>query len=396
MLRPDPETLIPEIYEAAIDPEIWPEVLARTARLTDASATMIGLVPKVRMSAGVIWGHNFEAASISGFLQDGVVDRSVFVHSLTVLPPGQIADLTARGPDLVRRDPGARSLLLPQGYTEGLFSAAFHGMGHISGLACVNEARRGPLPPHAAARLGVLMPHLARAMALTARLQRLEHESRLLAQATCAVSLGVISVTPELQVGFVNAEAERILMRAGDGIALRAGRLTLRRPGRQARLWGSVLRIAAGRADPAGLYVFVPRPSGAPDYAIFIGPQAEGMARAGIPGALGTVATLFLTDPTSPASLPPAVALADCFGLTEAEAQVARLAAMGRGMPFVADTLGVSLNTVRTHLKAVYAKVGVNHQAALARTIATRFPLLRGGSGPAGGADGPAGGADGA
>jgi DNA-binding CsgD family transcriptional regulator len=88
------------------------------------------------------------------------------------------------------------------------------------------------------------------------------------------------------------------------------------------------------------------------------------------------IATIFITDPTSQSTLPPAVQIAARFGLTATEAEVARLAAMGRGMPFVAEAMGVSINTARTHLKSVYEKSGVNHQAGLARLMAQSFPPL--------------------
>jgi DNA-binding CsgD family transcriptional regulator len=47
---------------------------------------------------------------------------------------------------------------------------------------------------------------------------------------------------------------------------------------------------------------------------------------------------------------------------------------MGRGMPFVADSMGVSINSARTHLKAAYEKSGVNHQVGLTRLMALSFP----------------------
>ncbi len=58
-----------------------------------------------------------------------------------------------------------------------------------------------------------------------------------------------------------------------------------------------------------------------------------------------------------------AAQIAARFGLTATEAEVARLAAVGRGMPCVARAMGVSINTARTHLKAVCEKSGVSHQA---------------------------------
>ena len=67
------------------------------------------------------------------------------------------------------------------------------------------------------------------------------------------------------------------------------------------------------------------------------------------------------------------VALAEAFGLTAAETRVALAAATGKGGPVIAGDLDVSLSTVRTHLKAVFAKTGTRSQAHLAAIFA---PIL--------------------
>jgi len=57
---------------------------------------------------------------------------------------------------------------------------------------------------------------------------------------------------------------------------------------------------------------------------------------------------------------------ADRFGLTEKEALVAMHLAAGGSVTGYAEHHGVSEQTVRTQLKAVFAKTGVNRQSALA------------------------------
>ena len=72
----------------------------------------------------------------------------------------------------------------------------------------------------------------------------------------------------------------------------------------------------------------------------------------------------------------PSLAAADALGskvdrlaaecdLTAREAQVLRLLAGGRSNPYIRDVLGVSLNTVGTHVKHVYAKLGVHSRQEL-------------------------------
>jgi two-component system, NarL family, nitrate/nitrite response regulator NarL len=58
------------------------------------------------------------------------------------------------------------------------------------------------------------------------------------------------------------------------------------------------------------------------------------------------------------------------------EEQVIRLAVDGLAVPQIAETLGVSINTVKTHMERVYRKLGVTDRAALAAT-ALRGGLVR-------------------
>jgi len=62
--------------------------------------------------------------------------------------------------------------------------------------------------------------------------------------------------------------------------------------------------------------------------------------------------------------------LGNHYGLTPAEISVALEVARGKGRQAVAEHLGLQLGTVRTHLSAIFAKMGVTRQAELARLVA--------------------------
>jgi DNA-binding CsgD family transcriptional regulator len=65
------------------------------------------------------------------------------------------------------------------------------------------------------------------------------------------------------------------------------------------------------------------------------------------------------------------------FGLTPAEAEVAILLAEGFNPQAIAETVGVSKETIRKQLSAVYAKMGVRRQAEVVARIAALAPVLR-------------------
>jgi PAS domain S-box-containing protein len=65
--------------------------------------------------------------------------------------------------------------------------------------------------------------------------------------------------------------------------------------------------------------------------------------------------------------------LREAFGLTEAEARVAARSATGRKVPQIALELGISKNTVRSHLAHIFEKTGVcSHAQLVARVSALK------------------------
>ena len=75
-----------------------------------------------------------------------------------------------------------------------------------------------------------------------------------------------------------------------------------------------------------------------------------------------------LIDRTSSPSLEPTM-LRDLFGLTDAEARVAEAYLRVDTVKEVGVMLGVSANTIKTHLAAVYLKTGCTRQAQLVRLL---------------------------
>lgn len=75
---------------------------------------------------------------------------------------------------------------------------------------------------------------------------------------------------------------------------------------------------------------------------------------------------------------PDAGALADAFGLTRSESRVAVALAAGMSVGEIASELGISVHTVRSHLKRTLSKTGVRRQSQLvALCVRALSPLAR-------------------
>jgi DNA-binding CsgD family transcriptional regulator len=86
---------------------------------------------------------------------------------------------------------------------------------------------------------------------------------------------------------------------------------------------------------------------------------------------------LFVIDPLNRRSIP-LRQLMETYGLTRAEARVALAASSGNNVHESARLLGLSPNTIKTHLRRVFAKTATARQAELVGMIASvsavRFP----------------------
>jgi DNA-binding CsgD family transcriptional regulator len=82
---------------------------------------------------------------------------------------------------------------------------------------------------------------------------------------------------------------------------------------------------------------------------------------------------LLVTDPARDGE-PSLASVKAVLGATESKAAAAVRIAKGEAVPAVAATLGVSANTVRTHLNRVFEKTGTRRQAQLAWLLLARLP----------------------
>ncbi len=93
---------------------------------------------------------------------------------------------------------------------------------------------------------------------------------------------------------------------------------------------------------------------------------------AGNPGLASTPGASPAPDATAPTLRSVCAAIAAEHGLTPREAEVLALLGRGRTAAYIAETLSVSLPTVRTHIQHIYRKLGVGSQQALLDAIEDR------------------------
>lgn len=193
------------------------------------------------------------------------------------------------------------------------------------------------------------------------------------AAAECAAALaaslprdGVLRVDRRRCIRACDSAASRILS-AADALAEAGGRLVALRPVDDARLQQAVdiAIAAAGRRDVRPTALPLARRSGRSDYVLLLAPWHA--AEPSVDAAVQALVVIHDADAQPPL---PVRLLQDGLGLTIGEAKVAACIADGLTPQQAAGRLGVSLSTVRTHLRAIYRKTSTVGQVELARRAA--------------------------
>jgi DNA-binding CsgD family transcriptional regulator len=205
------------------------------------------------------------------------------------------------------------------------------------------------------------VPHVGRAVTLHGAFQSCREELATVKALLDGVPLGMMVVDDdELKVA---NRAARTLLDEGDAMRVQNGRLrgTTRRA--DAELRDAVHEARSGTDQPIGLALAIDHAE--PMRAVI---RRLHPASAGMLGAPSEAVALYVTDPRKPVETPGEI-LQRLFGLSAREASVLRLLVEGGDLRGAAARLGISYETVRTHVKRIMDATGARRQAELVRMV---------------------------
>ena len=210
-----------------------------------------------------------------------------------------------------------------------------------------------------------LLPHIRQFVQIRQELARAQTPGPSLGGLLENIRVGVIHLDRRGRIIEANARALDLLRRA-DGLVDRNGHLGAWLPADDARLQKLLARALPplGGQATAGT-VTVRRLSGQRRLALHASP-VEG--RCLDFGARRVAALLLVVDPGSRAQLDKDL-VAEVFGLTAAETEVAVMLSEGRTPQAIATLTGRRINTVYNLVRLAYRKLGVSRQADLVRLL---------------------------
>jgi DNA-binding CsgD family transcriptional regulator/uncharacterized protein YhfF len=223
-----------------------------------------------------------------------------------------------------------------------------------------------------------LTPYLERGAALLDRLEEQRATAGTLESVMAQLQTAVLVVQKTLQVTYANSSAE-ILLRREDGMSLKQSRLRTRWPADQQSLAAAIYSactahhdegprgaIQAG-SDRVSAIVQIGRGEHQEPYSATVLPLRHAREGHKRPGE----AMLFLSNPDDASNHAGAQEDVFCclFHLTAAEGRLAVYLTSGASLVEAAHTFGVSHNTVRKQLRAIFDKTDARRQADLVRLM---------------------------
>ena len=359
-----------DMYHAAVDPERWASLLDRIAREAGArGSAIISLNTVSSEDHAASWCSSLYADDRLAYYSANLAhhEREIFDLALASKPGEPLVD-----PELVR-DPVAAARRPDIAYLQRRYDVLHRlamrlndDRGWFHSIAVQFATAHGPPRAHEIELLGRLRPHLAQTMQLARAFRQLRERYGAVLGALDRLRLAVFIVTDGARVVTRNRTAERLLE---GGRAVRIDRDAVLRPidgAAAARLRtaiDAVLRTARRGGDCSRRLVALRGDGPDTPFVVEVSPLQDSDRELDEPlgGAFVTVIDPWSGDPVDLSGFDRA------YGLTSAEAAVARLVVDGMTYAEIAERRNVTRETVKSHVGSLLRKTGSRNRTDLVR-----------------------------
>ncbi len=250
----------------------------------------------------------------------------------------------------------------------------FHALGFDirtdDGLECrfrvARSHRERPFSSGDKALCAVVMPHLKRAVHLHSQLEQIDSERRLYAGTVDRMLVGMVLLDEAGVIVKSNPVADEML-REGDGLRIVGGALHAGLPAENRelqRLVKQALNRESGKPAVAEA-IAITRKTGRGKLGVVI----RSVPPTGWTEGKHRPSAAILIRDAERRSEASRETVRRLFDLTPAEAALALELANGLTLDEAADSLDISKNTARAHLRAIFSKIGITRQTTLVRML---------------------------
>lgn len=362
--------LIGLIYETVLDHGRWAEVLENVCSFVGGSASRIYWRDATNAAAETVYSWGFDPEFLDIYRRRYVSLNPLYPASVFI-DPGQIfSTQNLVPPEEFQASRFFREWVSPQGFFDAAIFNIQRYQASAAAFTVITGRDYGAVDDRLRYRLKLLVPHLQRAALIGRELGQRSLHALSLEVALNRMEAGVFILDRAGRAVWAN-DAGATMMTKGDVVKDSAARLSLAHPGADHLL-------KAGLSLPDDGQDEVPQ-----QQALIKMKDSEGAAWAGclmrLPAHSATLKAFQQVGPSAhaalflrPADVVPMSRLETCarlYGLTPAEVRVLNAAVDLDTVSKIAANLGVSTNTVKKQLSAVFDKMGVSRRTALVKAV---------------------------
>jgi DNA-binding CsgD family transcriptional regulator/PAS domain-containing protein len=355
------------IYDCALDPHLWPDTCRRIADLCQSTAGGICVHDMRHVQNDQLFVFGYQSEFLEKLGRN--YGQSPMAASDVVANVGDVSVLSTDREELLESR-FFQEVLKPHGLLDIIWFPALRTRSRMASMHASRSDVAQYYEQREMALLKLLSPHVCRALAISDALDIRTLKSEILEKTLDGLAAGVFLTTRDGRVVYMNAAATS-QVRKGGSIGIVNNRLRPADPAARAAL-SKAIETSRDDIDPHKHSLALPNANGGTGYVATLLPVERGQ-RCGVLAPFAASVAVFTQDPVQ-ARFMPGEAFARLYKLTGSELRVLLTLAQGLTGKEVADMLGVSEATVRTHLQHIFAKTGTVRQADLLRLFQNASP----------------------
>lgn len=361
-------SIVGQIYDAALDPALWPSVLQQICIFVRAACLSLVIENALDPSSTVFYSSYVDPEWVAMYIREYMLINPMRIAMVARVSAGDVvltSDYMSEAE--YARTPIARELLAARGLVDISAAVIEKTATCITVLSAKRSVAEGFGDEALRQKLKLLTPHAQRAVSIGRLLQQRTVEAATFADTLDRLAAPVFLVD---EAGAVVHASETARQCVETGLLrLAGGRLSFRDPGAQAEFLEAVAAAKLGvvATSRAARSIALKASCGKDRIAVII-PLTSG-ARRQVGRSYRAVAAICIkeVDLPQPISLDALVAL---HKLTRREITVLTATVEHGSAERTAEVLGMSVHTVKTHMKAIFTKTGAKRQTDLVKLMA--------------------------
>ena len=361
--------LISEIYDAALDPNLWAPALERASDFVGGCTASVYSKNPVSMTAdimhvvGVGDADSFRERYTAKYVKMDPTTPALFFFDVGEVV--EIADILPYDEFLETRY--YKEWVRSQGWIDMVTSVLDKSATSYAVASVFRHERDGRTDEGARHRMKLLAPHFRRAILIGRTIEPKKAEADTLADTLDALAAGLFLVDPTGRLVHANARGHAML--AEEGILRAAGgRLVANDRGADRALRSAFSAAEGGDGVLGTQAIAVPLATDERRFVAHVLPLTSGARRrAGSSYAAAAAVFVRQADIDTPAA--PEV-IAKRYELSPSELRVLLTVFESGGVSNIGEALGIPEATAKTHLRRLFEKTGTSGQADLVKLVA--------------------------